>query len=807
MRRLLLSKRTALLYSILFICAVAFSQQYKETKHYESNPKLGGDVVINKLTNEVKGNSSYSSFEVKVPASGNYYISFWLCPSKLSNGRFTEYDVLVNNSYAGKIKPSRSDWQAISLDGNKTIRLEEGNVTISVKGSVPDIPSVEFVRLSKDKEKAKISDAVYRKYKDEITEISKGQATENNNCVANTDTLNRQISRRVVSFPLGPQSHPPYDANYLLGLSISYTFYKKVCFLQNQNVSITTTGIDNFNHVLELFSATTPQSNSWASLSYYNCEASINLTIPETGYYYVRVRSFRNGRLGMCNLNINNTNQYDSVAVYSYGLRNNKGIQSVYNSFTCYNTGDPIIWVEEDGLPGHITAYNDDYQSSSSDYDWDYNSRVKKQYAYNTNAILLSAYSSYDPYCTCDVYCNCLSAYETVGDNFIQSAPATSNYICASWAGGIYTAAIWPPNVFSGIVEPGLESFDLFFDTLRYVGCSTFTRQGATESNSVIDLWRYNDLGIEGDYSHTSVRKGADNNAHGFDWESKMGPQIRVYHPRYHNPLLSLGSVTEHYRRVNIGLYSSLEEAIACGKAAYENVHFTQEEGDYVEQQIRRIPPFVLSQFYTLYDKWTDAWNSSLFSDPDKIADCDEYKELLSYCRSNDLLKYAVYKILDEGNVNAICPLKDLTLKDNRALLEKVFKANRERPTNDKGVRIFRTMQSNAMLYVKELLMAEAGQLRARELGKDATGISYSNSNEFTIRIAGNTIVLIFELDNHSKACADVIDLQGNIVAELIKNRQLQAGSYVYQCEVPKGVYLVRYIINGNVNVKKISLQ
>lgn len=199
MKRLLLSKRTALLYSILFICAVAFSQQYKETKHFESNPELGGDVVINKLTNEVKGNSSYSSFEVKVPASGNYYINFWLCPSKLSNGRFTEYDVLVNNSYAGKIKPSRSDWQAISLDGNKTIRLEEGNVTISVKGSVPDIPSVEFVRLSKDKEKAKISDAVYRKYKDEITEISKGQATENNNCVANTDTLNRQISRRVVS--------------------------------------------------------------------------------------------------------------------------------------------------------------------------------------------------------------------------------------------------------------------------------------------------------------------------------------------------------------------------------------------------------------------------------------------------------------------------------------------------------------------------------------------------------------------------------------------------------------------------------
>ncbi len=73
MRRRLLSKRTTLLYSMLFICAAAFSQQYKETKHFESNPELGGDVVISNLTNEVKGNSSYSTFEVKVPASGNYY--------------------------------------------------------------------------------------------------------------------------------------------------------------------------------------------------------------------------------------------------------------------------------------------------------------------------------------------------------------------------------------------------------------------------------------------------------------------------------------------------------------------------------------------------------------------------------------------------------------------------------------------------------------------------------------------------------------------------------------------------------------
>ena len=159
---------------------------------------------------------------------------------------------------------------------------------------------------------------------------------------------------------------------------------------------------------------------------------------------------------------------------------------------------------------------------------------------------------------------------------------------------------------------------------------------------------------------------------------------------------------------------------------------------------------------------------------------------------------------MDEGNVNAICPVKDLTLEDNKALLAKVFEENKKRPTNDKGVKIFRTMQSNAMLYVKELLREETGRFESRD--NDLTGINYSNNDDFSIQLAGESIVLMFALGNSSRLYADVIDLDGKVIGTFVGNKMLQPDSYMYQCNVPKGVYLVRYIVNGNVNVKKINV-
>ena len=123
--------------------------------------------------------------------------------------------------------------------------------------------------------------------------------------------------------------------------------------------------------------------------------------------YYVRVRSYLNARSGLCSLNVNGQNYYENIPIYSIGIRCTQETDNIYNTFTCKNTGDPRLWIEEESIiPGKISAYNDDY-GKKADFAWGVNSRIKKKYTRPVHAALLSAYSSYNPTGKCDLYIKC----------------------------------------------------------------------------------------------------------------------------------------------------------------------------------------------------------------------------------------------------------------------------------------------------------------------------------------------------------------------------------------------------------------
>lgn len=789
-----------------------FSQKIEETKYYENHPEIAGEVLINKLTKEVKGQKAYTTFDISVSSSGNYYIFFWLCPSKLTDGSFSKYEVMVNGENIGKISPTIGDWQSITLEDEKNVYLNKGKNTISIIGELEDFPSVDILRMSTNKEKAKLSNNAYMDYKREILLKSRQRAEENLRLYSERDTLNFNKGSNRTSFPLTSQNDPPYDADFVIGIGFCYTFYKTVYFTQGQNITLSTTGVDNYEHVLEFFNRNTPNTYSWVNKSNSLCQSQLNIDIPVSGYYTVKVRSYENASSGLCNLNINNVYSYDSIPIFSTGIRGEKGTQNIYNSFTCYNNGDPILWVEEGMAPGLITAFNDDYISSSSDYSWGSNSRVKKQYTSGYNAILLTAYSSYNPTNKCDIYTNCISDYTNVSDNILQSAPSTlytlNDYNCISWSGGIYTHFIWPPNEFVNEGLSDLESFDRFYSMERYPGCSTFTRVGANANNCAVELWAIVNPDGSRDYTHASVRKSADINRHGFDWESKLGHTNRIYHPRNIVPVSNYGQIVEHYLRTDPGPGSgSLEEAIANGAAVIENVQFTNEEVDLIENYIDRIAPSIMFHFNSLYEKWQEIWNTTVLSNPDQIADCDEYKELLDCCLGEENLKYAVFKMLGNGSISAVCLVKDLTLQDNMDLLEKVWNDNKQRKYTEKGAQIIRSIYSNAMLYVKEYLKQQNGNLKRLKNENCLTGIFYSNSDEFSVSTKDECISLRFSNNQSARIHADIIDVSGNIIGVFVRDNNLPPNTYLYRCKVGKGNYLVRYIVNGNVNVKKIVVK
>jgi len=379
----------------------SFSQKTVETDYYTNHPDLGGEVVIKNATSEALGDQTTVSFEVEAQSADKYYLNFWLLPAKLQDGTFARYNVSVNGVILqDEIVPTRGDWQSITLSRGEAIALSKGSNTISIIGAAPDVPCVEHIKLSQLQEDSVINSSAYDSYKSLVEKESAENAMYNTATTAllKTDTLDNEI------MALSATEDPLYNYTYSLNMCINYTFYKTVSFTEGEQVFVATNGIDNFSHVLELFSTSKPEDYSWASMSNDNCMASLNISIPATGLYYVRVRSYLNARSGLCNVNINGENYYENVSVYSIGVRCLQETDKIYNTFTCCSSGDPRLRIEEGtSIPGKISAFNDDY-GTQGDFSWGRNARIKKQYSRPVHAALLSTYSSYKPTAKCDLY-------------------------------------------------------------------------------------------------------------------------------------------------------------------------------------------------------------------------------------------------------------------------------------------------------------------------------------------------------------------------------------------------------------------
>lgn len=217
----------------LVICsAQVFPQKIVEKGYYLTNPELGGDVVIKEAVKEIFGEKAIVTFAVEAPTAGNYYASFWIFPAKLADGSFAQYAVAVNGeTLDDRIAPTVGDWQSATLANNSRLRLNKGSNTVSVIGSIPNIPNVEHVRLSSVLSKAIINDSDYRSYKTFVESNSIAEA-ETNALMAKTmitDTVPASASL-IRQAATSTTEDPLYDYEFLMNLKTRYTFYTTVYF-------------------------------------------------------------------------------------------------------------------------------------------------------------------------------------------------------------------------------------------------------------------------------------------------------------------------------------------------------------------------------------------------------------------------------------------------------------------------------------------------------------------------------------------------------------------------------------------------
>lgn len=750
-------------------------------------------------------------FEIETTEAGNYNLSFWQCAARKTDGTFQSYALSVNGQdYKTPVSPQESGWCALAYPNE--IYLKKGHNKISFNSNLPCIPNIEFVEISKSgyirKAKMMLSSA-YRDYVSSIKSTPR-KIIEIGGGIGYNDTS------YTASDHIGCKI--PYDFNYEKIDWFGYSFYTTAYFKAGETITCSSQGINNVKHFLEIFSADAPERYSWTSLSDDNGNNTLTISIQYTGTYYIKARTFKNGSKGLCNINVNNLMSYESVPICSMGFKIsfNATEAAVYNFFTANCQSDPFMFLVQGGTTnGKVYSYNNDY-ASSGDFNWGKNARIAKKLTKNTklSSINISSTGSYNPIGRCEVYAGCKNSpitpfFENLKqDDAIASAPADGKYNCISWSGGITSYWEWPCHPASAYYagNDDLASFDLFYSSERYPGCTQYVRSPLSNANRV-DLWGFKQNG-EVEFTHGSITGDSDGNYHGYDWESKPGALTRTFHPRNALNGAAYGKVLYHYNisKKNPDKTYSLEESIADNKAVMENVKLSEYQESYISNNIAKINANDVTEFNNLYSAWESIWNNTIFSNPDVIKDTEEYESLIAECTSNKNLIYLVYDKINKG-VQSVIPLfEDLVLignESNRQKMNRIHLSNSNRQYDEGGRKIVRSISSNLKLLLKELV-ADANSNKKHSSVEDL----YDAEDEINISSETLLITVNLNLSRNSAVAIDIIDLDGNTLERIIDSQDLERGCYDYSVYAPKnGVYLVRCNINGHIDVKKIYVK
>lgn len=821
--------------ALFFLPMVVFGQDSVEKFYADDGRNFGGDVIIKKSTVKIDGNLAYRIFEVEAPEAGQYYLSAWLMAATTDKGP-REYKVQINSSEHLTLKPEKANWQSVTFRDETQnpvfAELSAGLNTIAFLTQVPEIPQVEIVRLSRDPEKANIPGTEYEAF---LNNIKKETELRKNNPTPERDTLQSLKNGIILPNPEGNYYHH-------IEATFKYTFYTTV-YLQAGQQAFFATNADNFKHVLEVFSSSKTESYSWVATSGSGSLASINVNIPYTDVYFVRVRAYWQNEQGLVNLNVNGQYYYEDCTASGWaGFRHFHTTPVEYNYFTCHINGDTRLWIEDSGLPGRIIGWNDDYYGSG-DFFWGVASRVKKDFNTDVGAVLFSSYSSITPTGTCDLYIKCqnstiASSFPNLeADDAIQSAPASGAYNCISWSGGITDDWHWPPTDYGLPWWSGddLVSFENYYDYNRYGGCDRYTRTGATSSNASIALW-YNsnycawDLDNYGswyykcgNYTHGSVRKPANNHPHGYNWESKPGGFMRTFHPRdalYDNSNDGYGNISEYFQKITTKSSSlltglTLRESVNQGLSEIEVVNFNQQEEDKLIKMKEKIAPSVVDEFELKYLAWKNTWQNPEIlkhSNPRMYAMSKEYEEFIDFCKLQGTTVWVlVFDKFRSGDYFARNAIEDLTFPAFFCLMDSVRQENINQTQLKSGKVLVHTSEGSWNKYIKKLLGQTTSELQYntvtsnKEIGID----DLYKPLEVYPNPVSDFLQIKIAVRRESRINITMYDITGKLIAQIVTNEKKETGWHTIGYNVgkyPSGTYIIKYQINGNLYVEKIQI-
>ncbi|MDR0430419.1 MAG: T9SS type A sorting domain-containing protein [Tannerellaceae bacterium] len=767
----------------LLLSYVSFSQS--EGNAFFSNQKeLGGDVVLQSANISVNNENAYKTFELDCAENGAYYLNAWIMVPETPEG-YPEYKIEINGTLCKyTLKPEKNNWQRIILSDTKgspaTIELKRGKNKVAVIGKCPEIPDVEFIKLSTNLDKAEISALKYNQF---VSQINSQDKTSTIGSIKDTSNIRTKGTNG--------QAY-----TYALNVPVYYTTYKTFSFNAGQNLNIKTSSVNSYEHVIEVFSKTNPASYSWSAAAPSN--GNLNITIPVTGEYYVRLRAFRQTTSGLVNLNINNGQyNYTNCVVSGYGKTMDGGHSNIFFTSKITGGGNTILWLEDNSsFPGKIRAYNDNYGTVDG-YSWGLASRI----TYNgvVESGLISAASSNNPISQCDLYMG-LSMGKIVdypdNNNYIRSDGA-SNYNCVSWTIDRTDYREWPLDTWSSYYDSiPITAFDICYEKNGY------TRLDALASNAGVAI-----TSVNGFFKHAMITKNAwSKYPHGFDWESKDGLGLRVMHPR--DALRpKYGDIAYYYRPKSSRSNNLSLQAMALD-VKESAVYSTELKQLTVYKD--KLQSKINSTFDLKYDAWKKSWYRNDIenpNDPRSYTLSEEYKELVAYCSSIGKAVWPLFiEKLMEGDTFVTNLLTDLTLAENKDLFDEV-KNEIQKKASLRSDFPLPSIQTNALNYAVKLLKRENKNIENAIIETNKKIASVTDLNIETTMNYSN-IVLNFLLEKESNIDLKIVDIYG--VQVFATNKKMNFGESnisIPTNNLKNSIYIIHITDNnGRYFSKKIIL-
>ena len=767
-------------------------------------------------------NKGVATFVVTSPQAQTCDLSFLMMPGEYEDGSFTSVTLKVNGvTLPSPITFSTYGWQPANTTGN-AVTLNEGDNTVQFISGRDDVPMVKNIKIGQKRNDSSLLRA------NDIRNFSPLSS------ISTHDSESRAIFADDMYYGFSPNQ--PYA--YTSAIQLSYADTTVL------NIYAPTSGDPLFGPY---------ESTIEFNLYLFNSDFSYSETISSNnkyvswqdellpGNYTILIEAKNWGEMGGVTLRLNTTlYRYNFASNTSFehakhGMASTNGNLDTckYNIFTAnlkasneYEAPDPILWLKklnEITNKYQVVGMADNY-TEDSDFEWRNNARFNQSFDSGRYSVLLA---SNNPYYyqtdTCDIYYSELYTMpaETAlkfprlkADDAIISHGSLNNvqfYNCIAWSARTTTNWLWPH---TSIGSRDIRWFDMLYNNQpvhnsdgnfyqRDTSLPRYTRDGANAENSAIDLWGFKDEnGRIIEITHASIKHNSKDPMvpHGYDWESKDGYNTRFFHPRRALERSGYGEIIAHYRLVEDAPNNrerTLQQQVAEGNIIVETIELTDSEMDIIDNVIANISLTQETNFNTLYDNWKQlveqySYKANLWAHKDY----PQYAVLLTCMQSIENGEYLAYKKFAENDITAM-----LLIQDFAYLTDKTSSIWSTAFDNSNLGNVRRSQKSKVNLFIQNMIEEDTN------IFNYGVGRSFSNTDDFNVTTSSNTIKINIEIEETSSYRIEVVDLSNNYVQTVVPEIRVQAGEYEHTVNVPNGIYVVAYYLNGNINSKKVQVR